>query len=300
MISFIKQKSQKCSNKKEESAIQNLVISKLKDARSVVARIAQLVLIDAFRKKYWRIPKIANAIADCVFHKVPRLQVVAMRFFLGSMKDEEGLTDDSDEDDENDNQKTVKDVMVAFKATKKTKKRLKNLEKTKKALTKDQKAKKESRSKECNFEALLMLYDPQTFCDKLFGVLESKKNEKFVVRIQQIALCARVIGIHRLQTLGFYSYMHRYLQPKQREVTRLLLYITQSCHELVPPEYIQDVVRVIADNFVSDRNTAECMTVGLNTIREIFTNCPFAAQEDLVQDLTQVSSCKNSINGIII
>ena len=38
------------------------------------------------------------------------------------------------------------------------------------------------------------------------------------VRLARIGLCARLIGIHRLHTLGFYSYLHRYLQPKQRDV----------------------------------------------------------------------------------
>ena len=254
-----------------------------------MARIAQLVLIDAFRRKYWRVPKVANAISECVFHKVPRLQVVAMRFLLGSLKEEEGYSDsESDDEGKKEDQKTVKEIMVAFKAGKKTKKRIKNMEKTKKAVTKDQKAKKESRSKFCNLEAIQMIFDPQSYTDRLFGLLESKKNEKFLIRLQQIALCARIIGIHRLQTLGFYSYMHRYLQPKQREVTRILLYIAQACHELVPPDYVQDVVRVIANNFVTERNTPEGMTVGINAIREIFTNCPFAATEELLQELCEV------------
>jgi protein SDA1 len=51
---------------------------------------------------------------------------------------------------------------------------------------------------------------------------------------------------------------------------------------------VQDVVRVIAQNFVTDRNTNEGITVGLNAIREIFVNCPSAATEDLLQDLAEV------------
>lgn len=51
--------------------------------------------------------------------------------------------------------------------------------------------------------------------------------------------------------------------------------------------YLQ--VRVIAQNFVSDRNTPEAITVGLNTIREIFATCPAAATEEMVRDLSEVS-----------
>lgn len=64
--------------------------------------------------------------------------------------------------------------------------------------------------------------------------------------------------------------------------------MAQACHELVPPDIVEQLVYVIAQNFVSDRNTPEAVTVGLNTIREIFANCPFAATEDLLRDLTDV------------
>lgn len=107
-------------------------------------------------------------------------------------------------------------------------------------------------------------------------------------RLLQIALCARLIGVHKLQTLGFYSYIQRYLQPKQKDITRILLYSAQACHELVPPDLVENLVRRIALNFITDQNTSEAITVGLNTIREIFTNCPAACNEDLLNDLTQV------------
>lgn len=107
-------------------------------------------------------------------------------------------------------------------------------------------------------------------------------------RLLQIALCARLIGIHKLQTLGFYSFIQRYLQPKQKDVTRILLYSAQACHELVPPDLVENLVRRIAQNFITDQNTPEAITVGLNTIREVFTTCPAACTEELLRDLTEV------------
>ncbi|VDM45599.1 unnamed protein product [Toxocara canis] len=219
-----------------------------------------------------------------------------MRFFLGSTKDEEGIEDGSGSDDDSENeedQKTIKEVMCAFRAAKKTRKKAKNFEKAKKALCKEKKAKKEGRSKVCNLLAIQSLYDAQSLSDRLFGQLESRKNEKFSLRLLQMAMCARVIGVHRLQTLGFYSYLHRYLQPKQREVTRILLYAAQACHELVPPDIVEQLVRVIAHNFVTDRNSPEAITVGLNAIREVFANCPYAATEELLRDLTEYKKYKN-------
>lgn len=52
----------------------------------------------------------------------------------------------------------------------------------------------------------------------------------------------------------------------------------------------------MAQNFVSDRNTPEAITVGLNTIREIYANCPAAATEDMVRDLAEVCE-KNFTNS---
>lgn len=117
--------------------------------------------------------------------------------------------------------------------------------------------------------------------------------DNFEVRLFKIALCARIIGIHRLHTLSFYSYLHRFLQPKQRDVTKILLYAAQACHEMVPPDTVEQLIRVIANNFVTDRNSPEAMTVGINAIREILSNCPFAATEELLRDLSEYKTYKN-------
>ncbi|VDL76253.1 unnamed protein product [Nippostrongylus brasiliensis] len=291
--SLLKRLYNQKKNMKVLGKIQNFCFAKLKDSRAIVARAAQLICIDAFRRRYWREAKCANVIAETCFHKAPKLQVTAMKFFLGSKKDEDGEEDDSDESEEEEETKTIKEVMSAFRHAKKTRKRAKDLERSKRAISKKKKAKKEGRSKECNLLAIQSLYDPQEFADKLFRMLEGKKIDKYEVRLFRIALCARVIGVHRLHILSFYSYLHRYLQPKQRDVTRILLYAAQACHEMVPPDTVEQLVRTIANNFVTDRNSPEAITVGINAIREIFANCPFAATEELLRDLAEYKTYKN-------
>jgi protein SDA1 len=49
----------------------------------------------------------------------------------------------------------------------------------------------------------------------------------------------------------------------------------------------------VAQNFITDRNTTEGITVGLNAVREILANCPFAATADLLRDLTEYKNYKN-------
>uniref|UniRef100_A0A0N4ZTA4 Protein SDA1 homolog n=1 Tax=Parastrongyloides trichosuri TaxID=131310 RepID=A0A0N4ZTA4_PARTI len=294
VVSMIKKLSKTNEDLKLKTKMQVFLFTKLKDSRSVVARLAQMILIDVFRRGFWKDIKTANAIGDCIFHKIPRIQVSGMKFFLGTVKDEEGVAEDTDsEDEQGDNSKTLKEVMCAFRAAKKTRKREKVFEKAKKTISKDKKEKKEGKSKFCNLFAIQSLYDPQQFVDRIFKMLESGKNEKFEVRLLRMALCARVIGVHKLQTLGFYSFLHRYLNPKQREVTRILLYAAQACHDLVPPDLVENLVKVIANNFVTDKASSEAIVVGLNTIREIYANCPHAADSDLVQDLVQYRSYKN-------
>jgi len=78
------------------------------------------VLIHAYLKQFWQDEKVANALAESVFlNKLQRIQVFflkfifskislkisAMRFFLGSSKNEQGeeVESDSSDDSEIDN-----------------------------------------------------------------------------------------------------------------------------------------------------------------------------------------------------
>lgn len=65
-------------------------------------------------------------------------------------------------------------------------------------------------------------------------------------RLLQMGLCARVIGVHKLQTLGFYSYLQRYLQPRQKDVTRILLFAAQACHDFIPADIVDRLVSFIS------------------------------------------------------
>ncbi|KAE9415992.1 hypothetical protein Angca_008550 [Angiostrongylus cantonensis] len=294
ILSLLKRLYSQKRDMKVLGKLRNFCFAKLKDSRAIVVRAAQLICIDAFRRRYWRDEKCANVIAETCFHKIQKIQVTGMMFFLGSKKDENGESDGSDiESDSEEDEKTIKEVMTAFRHAKKTRKRAKDLERSKKAIKKKEKEKKDGRSRECNLFAIQSLYDPQHFADKLFRLVEGNKINKYEVRLLRIALCARVIGVHRLHTLSFYSYLHRYLQPKQRDVTRILLYAAQACHEMVPPDTVEQLVRTIANNFVTDRNSPEAITVGINAIREIFANCSFAATEELLRDLAEYKSYKN-------
>lgn len=75
-------------------------------------------------------------------------------------------------------------------------------------------------------------------------------------------LLSRMIGIHKLIILNFYTYLIRYLQPHQRDVTMVLVVVAQATHELIPPDVLEPVIRAIANNFVSDHCSNEVMAAG--------------------------------------
>jgi protein SDA1 len=91
---------------------------------------------------------------------------------------------------------------------------------------------------------------------------QTSNNDRFEVKLMTMNLISRIIGVHKLMLLGFYSYLIRYLQPHQRDVTLILAILAQATHELVPPDVLEPVVKAIANNFISDRCSAEVMIAG--------------------------------------
>ena len=137
-----------------------------------------------------------------------------------------------------------------------------------------------------NFSAIDMLHDPQQFAEKLFKQLEGITGD-FEVKLLHIRLISRVIGVHKLVLYNFYPYLHRFITPQQRDVTLILQSAAHSTHDLVPPEVIEETLRCIANNFITERNSGGVMAVGLNTVREIAQRNPLAIGEDLLRDLVQ-------------
>lgn len=213
----------------------------------------------------------------------------ALKFFLGN-DEGESVSDDENESDDEDNMPSASDVALANRVNKKSRKRKKLLERTKQVIKKYKK--KTHATESFNFSAIHLLNDPQTLAENLFKMLETF-NERFELKLCLINFISRLIGIHQLFLLNFYPYLQRYLHPKQQEVTKLLQYMAQGSHELVPPDSIEPLVKIIANNFVTERNSNEVMAVGINSIREICVRCPLAMNEDLLQDLVEYSSFRD-------
>nr|CAG4636856.1 EOG090X030C [Ceriodaphnia reticulata] len=283
IITDIKNVNSKSKNIKLNNVLQNFMFGMLKDSNVTAAKMSLDVMIDLYKKNIWNDQKTVNVIATACVCKTTKIMVTALQFFMGS----DEVKEDSDSENENENV-IIKEVGMAARVNKKSRKREKQMERVKKTL------KKRSNSKKApvfNFSAIHLVRDPQSFAEQLFKHVEGM-NERFEVKVMALDVISRLIGIHQLFIFNFYPYLNRFLQPHQRDVTKMLLFAAQASHELLPPDVLEPVVSAIVNNFVTERNSAEVMAVGLNSIREICARCPLVMNAELLRELVDYRTSK--------
>lgn len=285
IVTDIKNINAKHKNNKVNTTLQNFMYTMLRDSNPIAAKISLDVMVELYKRNIWNDAKTVNVVTTACFSKVTKILVTGLKFFLGRDEDEKNESDSESETEG----PSVRDLKVRYSTGKKSTKNKKKLEKAMKVLKKH---KKKRKAEVFNFSAIHLIHDPQDFSEKLFKQLEDSK-ERFEVKIMMMDLISRLVGIHELFLFNFYPFIQRFLQPHQREVTKILLCAAQASHQLVPPEIIEPVIMTIANNFVTDRNSGEVMTVGINAIKEVTARCPLAITEDLLQDLAQYKTHKD-------
>ncbi|RMD41662.1 hypothetical protein DV735_g3445, partial [Chaetothyriales sp. CBS 134920] len=184
-------------------------------------------------------------------------------------------------------------VRHAIGVNKKNKRAERKLEKAKETVKRREKKKRQAHP--LNFSALHLLHDPQSFADALFS--RHLQNAKSKLNLEQkllvLQLVSRLIGLHKLTVMSFYSYFLKYLTPRQPSVTSFLASLAQATHNLVPPDVIEPLVQKIANEFVSEASAGEVAAAGLNAIREICVRQPLAMNETLLQDLVMYKKSKD-------
>uniref|UniRef100_A0A3Q0KJP0 Protein SDA1 n=1 Tax=Schistosoma mansoni TaxID=6183 RepID=A0A3Q0KJP0_SCHMA len=291
LVSDIKRMN-KCQKQTKANAVILSFLSKMiKDNSSTVAREAVLILLCLFKKNVWNDARTANVIADSCLMGNKKVYVPAIQFFLGKSKALDEMETSSDSESDNEESK-IKQLRLGHRVGVKTKGRQKRLERSIKHVNKEKERKIKKRTELTNFHALNMLHDPQTFAEKLFRKLE-RCSDRFEIRLLILDLISRLIGLNKLVLLNFYPFIQRFLRPQQREVTHLLLFSAQASHDQVPPDVMEPLIRVIADNFITERASSEAIAVGLNSVREICLRCPYAVTKDLLSDLIQYRSYRN-------
>lgn len=282
IVSDIKNLNSKHKDAKLNRNLQNFMYTMLKDNNAKAAKMSLGIMVDLYKKNIWRDTKTVNVISTGCFSKITKVMVAALKFFV--TVDANDSSDDSDSSSSDDDTPNTREVIMANKVSKTTRKRTKNLKKVKRLVEKNKKKKKQ---KQCsNFAALTLIHDPQGFAEKLFHQLE-KRHERFEVKMLTLDVVSRLIGLHQLIIFNFYPYIQRFLQPHQKEVVRMMQFVAQASHEIVPPDVLEPVLRALVNNFVTERNSSDVMAIGLNAIREMCTRAPLVMTEDLLRDLAQ-------------
>jgi protein SDA1 len=284
-------------------SLQAFLFGMVAEPNQVLVKRSLHVLVDLFRKRVWNDVRTANVIASCVFHEAAPVALIAAKFLLDSESksgDDEDEASDADDDyglqepdDPDDTERLytkkghdgrkASDMWKAYNLTgKKSSKKKKAMERKIGRATRIKRNPggdlgPDQHHSSPSFAAMMLLNDPQSFAERLYTDLQTRRrNEPYENRLVLINLLTRLVGTYKLIVLNLYPFLQRYLQPAQPEVTRVLAYLAQGCHNLVPPDVLHPVLRSLADNFVSDRCSPPSMAAGLNTIRAVCARVPLA------------------------
>lgn len=273
-------------NRTIQTVLHNLVTS---DRSSSKALWAVKITREMWRRQIWTDVKAVEIMKEAAVADNEKVVSGGVRFFLGGDKEREELEDDSSADDGVDIAKLRHTVGV----NKKNKKANKALEQA--AAKVKRKEKKKGQPHTLNFSALHLLHDPQGFAETLFS--KHLQNTKSRLNLEQkllvLQLVSRLIGLHKLTVISFYSYFLKYLTPRQPSVTSFLASLAQSTHNFVPPDVLEPLIQKIANEFVSEAAAGEVAASGLNAIREICVRQPLAMNETLLQDLVMYKKSKD-------
>jgi len=278
-------------NRTIQTVLYNLVAS---DRTSPKAIWAVKLIRELWKRQVWTTAPPVDIMAEACQSDCEKVVVGAVRFFLASDQDREELEDDSSDEEAVD----LKKVQHSLKMNKKTNKAK---EQYKKAVAKVKRVeKKKGAQVQLNFSALHLLKSPQDFVEKLWSKHLHNTKSKLALesKLLVLSLVTRLVGLHQLIITPMYGWFSRYLTPRQESVTSFLAALAQATHRMVPPDYLEPLVKKIANEFVSEGSSAEVASAGLNAIREICSRQDLAMTEELLQDLIQFRKSKDK--GVVM
>uniref|UniRef100_A0A7R9V1A5 Protein SDA1 n=2 Tax=Chlamydomonas euryale TaxID=1486919 RepID=A0A7R9V1A5_9CHLO len=313
IVSDIKNANRHARNEKLNRALQSFMYGVIQDDNESAAKKSLAVCTELWRRHVWRDARTVNVLATATFHRSSRIMLAVLKFFLGQEAADDGGSDVEDEaaarHDRDEEAKakapSKQDIYNSLNKGTHSSKKKKQRKIARVMATVKKAERKGAASQSESFAALHLLHDPQSFAERLFARLQAG-NERFETRLAMIQVLSRVIGVHKLLVLNFYAFLQKYIASHQRDVTVVLAALVMACHEVVPPDTLQPVLRQLVDAFVHDRARPEVMTIGLKTVRELCMRAPLVMNEDLLQDLAlyrkyrdkEVSSAAKGLIGL--
>ena len=290
ILSDLRSANSKTTNHKLNRVVQNDLHNLITEDRTSSRGLwAVKITREMWKRQIWTDAKAVEIMKECALADNEKVVSGGVRFFLGGDKEREELEEESSDDEEVDMGK-LRHQMGVNKKSKKADRKLESA-----AAKVKRKEKKKRQPHPLNFSALHLLHDPQSFAESLFS--KHLQNTKSRLNLEQkllvLQLVSRLIGLHKLTVISFYSYFLKYLTPRQPSVTSFLASLAQSTHNLVPPDVLEPLVQKIANEFVSEAAAGEVAASGLNAIREICVRQPLAMNETLLQDLVMYKKSKD-------
>lgn len=290
IISDLRTSNSKTTNHRLNRTIQSVLFNLLTGDRTSPKGIwAVKITREMWKRQIWTESKAVEIMKEASLADREKVVMGGVRFFLGGDKEREELEDESSDEEAIDLGK-IKHQMGINKKTKKKARALDNAM----AVVK-RKERKKKQPNPLNFSAFHLLHDPQGFAETLFS--KHLQNPKSVLnleeKLQVLQLVSRLVGLHKLTIISFYSYFIKYLTPRQPSVTSFLASLAQATHALVPPDILEPIIQKIANEFVSEAAASETASAGLNAIREICVRQPLAMNDTLLQDLVLYRKSKD-------
>lgn len=275
----------------ERHELHQFLLSRMGGKSEDQQKRAMKIAIDLYRRGAWADARLVNAIAEGCFSSHPKVALIASHFLLGNFTP---LLEDDDENSSDD------DAGRGPIGSKKTRGTARKLEREKDVQKRKQERRHNHEAALLNFSGgaiLDLLRDPQQFADRLLARISSSRRQKdpFALRLSLLNVVSRLIGRFQLLVLGFYPLIQRFLNPKQKQITAILAIVAQACHELVPPDDLQPVIKCLLDHFVAEYQAPEVIAVGLNAIREICVRTPLALTAETLADLAEFRKYRHKI-----
>ncbi|KAJ9654866.1 Severe Depolymerization of Actin [Neophaeococcomyces mojaviensis] len=274
-------------NRSVQTILHNLVLA---DRSSPKALWAVKITREMWKRQIWTDAKAVEIMKECALADNEKVAVGGVRFFLGGDKEREEHEEEDDSDDAEIDMAKLRHQVGINKKSKKADRTLK-----KAAATVKRKEKKKGQPHQLNFSALHLLHNAQGFAEELFQkhLQATRTKLNLEQKLLVLQLVSRLIGLHKLIIVPFYSYFLKFLKPKQPSVTTFLACLAQGTHNQVPPDELEKPVQMIANEFVSEAAAGEVAASGLNAIREICVRQPLAIDETLLQDLVMYRKSKD-------
>ena len=259
----------------------------------IAARKAVDMVCDLYRKNVWTSSHTVAILSSAVESPMVNVMTRAIKFFLNiedKMEHDRQVTEQS----QWENSQKI-DLHLHSTKTRKRKRRIgKDLKnRTKQQILRENEDAMENEiamfQKDAGVEASKKLYpaielinDPQGLAEHLLKKIKASNSTscKFETKLLLINFVTRLVGNHELILLPLYPLLQRYMGGHQKDVTMILAYTVQACHEYVPPEEIYALLKTIAHNFITERCSEEQMAVGINAVRAICQRVPSALSKE--------------------